>query len=288
MKLNPKIAIIADAGRGTRFLPTTKTVAKSLIPVGNKPILLWILEEIRNAGIKNVIIVANKYNFSALSNFVEYDKDLLDYLKDKNKEYLLEEYLQIIQELNIEIVVQPKVMGYGTGAPLLIVSSIIGNQDFAYLYGDDLVFYKNAGMLKQMLNALEQYKDMKVVGVNAVQAMPKQEISKYGVIKPVKKLDDTVSTFKYIVEKPDVKSAPSNLASYGRYIFPGKFFDVLKQMRDQILSENPELFIQPAMVELAKEGPFLAVAGNDTKWCTTGDPKNLYIAWQEWYKRFVK
>ncbi len=288
MKLDPKIAIIADAGRGTRFLPTTKTVAKSLIPVGNKPILLWVLEEIKNSGIKDVIIVANKYNFSALSNFVEYDKDLLDYLKDKNKEHLLTEYLQIIQELNIEIVIQPKVMGYGTGAPLLTVASIVGNQDFVYIYGDDLVFYKDAGILKQMLSAIERHKDIDVVGVNAVQTMPKQEISKYGVIKPEDRLEDNVYTFKYIVEKPDAENAPSSLASYGRYIFPGKFFDLLKDMRTQILSENPELFIQPAMVELAKQGAFLAVDGKDTKWCTTGDPKNLYVAWQEWYKNYNK
>ncbi len=290
----PKIAVIADAGRGTRFLPTTKTVAKSLIPVGNKPILLWLLTEIRDSGIRDVLIVASKHNFQALSNFVEYDKDLLDYLKDKNKEHLLEEYLQVIKDLNIEILIQPKIAGYGTGAPLLTASPVISNQPFAYLFGDDLVFWGHKPLLKQLIDAVEKYsskdyvnKQLDIAGIGAVQSVKKEDVSKYGIVKIKDSLEDNIYTMDYVVEKPSIEEAPSTLTSFGRFIFTGDFIYLLREMKHKILNNNAELYIQPVMTELAKNKDFLILEGIDTKWCTTGDPKNLYFAWQEWFARFV-
>ncbi len=282
--MNPKIAVISDAGRATRFLPATKVGAKTLIPVGPKPILLWLLQEIMESGVKDVVIVANRYNLSYLSRFIEYDKDLINYLREKKKEYLLDEYFEVISNLNIEIVVQPRSIGYGNAAPVIASSLLIGSSDFIYMYGDDLVFSKKKGFLTQMLDVIERYP--RASAALGVQAIDREEVYKYGIVKNKKQLEENVYLMDYVVEKPSVEEAPSNLVSFGRYIFKNEIVEILKERAVEYnknkTKNGQEFQIQPAINELQKLGDALVIEGVDTKWVTTGDPKNMFLAWKAW------
>lgn len=286
----PTVAIIADAGRATRFLPATKIGAKSLIPVGSKPTLLWILKEIKESGIKEVIIVANRYNAGFISKFIEFDKDLVEYLKDKQKTHLLDEYFDIIEALDIEIIIQPQKLGYGTAVPLLSARPLIGSRNFAYIFGDDLVFYKDKPALAQLIDAAKKVSKLghDVTGVSIVEEVPLDVVHKYGVIKPTQNFEDGIYSFDLIIEKPSKEEAPSNLVAFGRYIFVPELFEALLEYKDQVKKREdlPEFYIQPAMTKLAQESTQLAVVTKNTKWATTGDPVNMYKAWDLWYKEY--
>lgn len=286
----PTVAIIADAGRATRFLPATKIGAKSLIPVGSKPTLLWILKEIKESGIKEVIIVANRYNAGFISKFIEFDKDLVEYLKDKQKTHLLDEYFDIIEALDIEVIIQPKKLGYGNAVPMLASQFLVGDRNFAYIFGDDLVFYKDKPALAQLIDAAKEVSKLghDVTGVSIVEEVPLDVVHKYGVIRPTQNFGDGIYSFDLIVEKPKKKEAPSNLVSFGRYIFTPSIFGALLEYKDQVQKRDdlPEFYMQPAMTKLAQESTQLAVVTKETKWATTGDPVNMYKAWALWYKEY--
>ncbi len=283
----PEVAVIADAGLGTRFLPTTKVVPKGLLPVGDAPGILWLLRELRQVGINNVILVVNKRSFSIYQDFFARDKKLEEKLKAANKLDLLDEFLSLLQNIKIEIIVQPENIAYGTGAPLKASEPLLkGVESFVYMFADDLVL--GEPVLPAMIEAgqwLKIHKTKPVYGVVAVYPIPKAEVVKYGIIHPLDVLEQDkhkIYLFDYIVEKPTVNEAPSNLASYGRYWFATEILDALNYS-DDLKADLKEYYIQPAMTVLATKGLMAAVANPiNSYWVTTGDPRKTADAWCKW------
>ena len=284
----PEVAVIADAGLGTRFLPITKVVPKGLLPVGDAPGILWLLRELRQVGINNVILVVNKRSLSIYQEFFAKDKKLEETLKAAGKLYLLDEFLSLLQNIKIELIEQPENIMYGTGAPLKASKSLLkGVDSFIYMFADDIVL--GEPVLPLMIEAgnwLKLNDTRSIYGIVAVYPVPKEEVVKYGIISPVEtkimNSNEKTFIFDYIVEKPPVDKAPSNLASYGRYWFATEILEALNYS-ESTKNSLKEYYIQPAMSTLAASGIMAAVANpTNSYWVTTGDPAKMAFAWCKW------
>ena len=281
-------AVLADAGFSIRFLPTTKVVPKSLLPVGDLPCLMWILKELKEAGITRVIHVVSDRSLETIKAFYAEDPKLTDWLEKTNKWERIAKFYDILAGLHIELIIQDKRLKYGTGAPLLSAAELVGDSPFVYAYTDDLTFGRG-GVTKILVDTYIKYnaRFSDLYAVLAVQPVEWDQVHKYGVVRTTEQITPTVHKMDYVVEKPSRQQAPSNLVSYGRFLFTRHIFDALQYNKDQ-LDSLPEYFIQPAITKLAEQGTVLSVFDKDITWYTTGDPLNMYKAWQGWYKHFVK
>ncbi len=287
IKNAPQIALIADAGLGTRFFPFTKVVPKGLFPIGDAPVIIQQLKELKEIGVSNVVLVTNEH-FKPLYEKL-FSKDILLYkaYKEKGKEHLFEDFYKLIDSFNIEILIQPKDLPYGTGAPIKAAESILREHDsFIYTFLDDVVVGRS--VLTLMTNMYTQLKKQgpkeEIFGIVAVYEVPQEAVQKYGVIRPVKKISENPISyiFDYIVEKPKPEKAPSNLASYGRFWFAKEIIDALDYSED-LRSQLKEYYIQPAMTKLAQKGLMIAVQNpKNSHWVTVGDPINAAKAWELW------
>lgn len=258
-------AVIAVAGYGTRFLPATKTQPKEMLPIVDKPIIHYLVDELVSSGIKDIIIVT-RAGQSILEDYFDNHVELEHTLEQSGKEELLEEIRKIPQMANYIYVRQKKSLPYGNGSPLLAVKNLIGKTErFIYLFGDDLVLSKKP-CTAQLIDYSDKKKGSVVV---AVQKVPKNEVSRYGIYKLAKRSRDRVED---AIEKPDPKEAPSQLAQFGRFVLNHKIIDILdrKNKKGQ-LGKGGELWLIDAICAYAKKNPVYAaqISGN---WMTTGDP----------------
>jgi len=254
-------AVIAAAGYGTRFLPATKNQPKEMLPIIDKPIIHYLVEECVASGIKDIIIVTRSGQ-GIMEDY--FDNSLeLEYMLDSNgKETLLKTVRKIPQLANFVYVRQKKNLPYGNGTPLLCAAPLIDNDEtFAYLFGDDLVNSKTP-CLKQLINI---YEKESCDGVIAAQEIDISEANRYGIFKFKKGTNE----IKELVEKPDPDKAPSNMANDGRFILNYK---TIKELRKKKLGKNNELWLTDAIAMAIKhKGRFIAhkIEG---EWLTTGDP----------------
>lgn len=255
-------AIITAAGFGSRFLPITKTFPKELLPIVDKPIIQYLVEECAQAGIEEVIIVASP---SEVTKFEDYFYGRATAIRTlmirQAKLDRWDKVEQIFQLPKITIVPQDEALPYGNGRPILTVKDLVSDGPFVVMWGDDLVLSK-VSAVKQLV---EEFKKHTCDGLLAVQEMPWEEVDRYGVIKIKDGTDDEVET---VIEKPSRDKAPSNLISYGRYILTPQIFDYLKADSTGL---DGEIWLQDANDQVAKNG-LVRYKVIDGQWMTTGDP----------------
>ena len=215
-----KKAIIPAAGLGTRFLPATKAQPKEMLPIVDKPTIQYIIEEAVNSGIEDIIIVSGRGK-RAIEDHFDKSFELEETLAKKNKWKELEQLSAINELAQIHYIRQgePK----GLGHAIWCARKFIGHEPFAVLLGDDIV-QSEVPCLKQLVNVFETY-ESSVVGV---QAVPDDDLPKYGVIDPHGlEIAPNVVRVANFIEKPKKEDAPSNYAIMGRYVLRPEIFDIL-------------------------------------------------------------
>ena len=212
-------AVFPVAGLGTRFLPATKAMPKEMLPVVDKPLIQYAVEEAIAAGIEEIIFVTGRGK-SALEDHFDQSFELEHVLGQKGKDDLIETVTNILPK-NVRVTYTRQGEPLGLGHAISCARSIVGNEPFAVLLADD-VFMGVEPCLKQMVDA---YND---VGGNmlAIMEVENEQVSKYGILDPGEGKDQLIEA-KGLVEKPSVETAPSNLAICGRYILQPEVFDHL-------------------------------------------------------------
>ncbi|MFN7160285.1 MAG: UTP--glucose-1-phosphate uridylyltransferase [Candidatus Gracilibacteria bacterium] len=265
--------VIAVAGHGTRFLPATKSMPKEMLPIIDTPIVQYIVEEMVEAGIEQIIFVTSS-DKRALEDHFDHSLELEHHLEEQGK---LDRLEKIAKLPNMASFVYIRQKGpYGNGTPCLNVKDIIGNEPFIYAFGDDLVKSK-VSFTKQLIETYEKTGASCVLGA---QEVPMEEIHKYGCYA----LKDGTSDMEIsrIVEKPKREEAPSNLAGFGRYLLDPAIFGVLESLK---LGKDNELWLMDGVDELMRSGhKVVAQSVQDGQWITTGDPLNFLKATVEYLK----
>jgi UTP--glucose-1-phosphate uridylyltransferase len=214
-------AVIPVAGLGTRFLPATKAQPKEMLPVVDKPVIQYIVEEAVASGIEEIIFITGKHK-RAIEDHFDSNFELEKTLKKKGKEKLLELVRSITNMVDVIFIRQKEPLGLGHA--VLTARPAIGNEPFAVLLGDE-VMVSEVPALKQLIGTFNKY-NCSILGV---QEVPKEDISKYGIVNG-KKIEDRVFKVDSVAEKPPVDKAPSNIAIVGRYIFTPRIFEFLKKV----------------------------------------------------------
>jgi len=257
-------AVIAVAGYGTRFLPATKVQPKELLPVVDKPIVQYLVEEAVHSGIEDIILVV-RAGTQAVADHFDSSRELEAHLAEQKKLG----YLKVIQELpklaNFAVVRQAGHLPYGNGAPILAARSFLNeNEPFVYMFGDDLVL-SDTPCVQQLLDVYRRHAPDAVV---AFQEVPHEEIRHYGAAKL--RENSHLKEIESLVEKPSPEQAPSDLAQLGRFVLPWKIVGILENLRGD-LKKGDELYLTYAINRLCSRGRVLAHAIEGT-WLTTGDP----------------
>ncbi len=219
MKMISK-AVFPAAGLGTRFLPATKAQPKEMLPLVDKPIIQYVIEEAVASGITRILIVTGKGK-NAIEDHFDVSKELERLLEERGKTDLLEQ-VRAISRINVSYVRQGESLGLGHA--VLMAKDLVGDEPFAVMLGDDIID-SPVPCMKQMMNVFERYQGP----VIAVQQVPRDDISAYGVIDGVAEAEsDRVYRINHMVEKPKKGEAPSDLAIIGRYILTPDIFPALE------------------------------------------------------------
>ena len=236
-------AVIPAAGLGTRVLPATKAQPKEMLVIVDKPSLQYIVEELVESGIKDIIIVTGR-NKNSIEDHFDHSYELEDTLKKNNKNTLLEKVEDISSMANICYVRQnhPK----GLGHAILKAKSFVGNEPFVIALGDDIV-YNDVPVAKQLIDSYSKY-GSSIVGCQEVK---ESDVSKYGIVKPLLSLDEKTVEMEDFIEKPSVDEAPSKLACLGRYLLTPKIFDYLEKTEP---GKGGEIQLTDAIVAMMKDG----------------------------------
>ena len=232
-------AIIPAAGLGTRFLPSTKSQPKEMLPIVDKPTLQYIIEEAIESGIEEILIVTGRSKKSIEDHF-DRSVELELELEQKDKTEMLKMVQDISNMVNIHYIRQKEPKGLGHA--IYCAKSFIGNEPFAVLLGDDIVDSEKP-CLKQLIEAYNEYK----TSILGVQEVDKQDTDKYGILD-AKYIENRVYKVKDMIEKPKVEEAPSNIAILGRYIITPDIFDILE---NQEPGKSGEIQLTDALKTLA-------------------------------------
>jgi len=258
-------AVIAVAGSGTRFLPVTKSQPKEMLPIVDKPIIQYIVEEMVASGIKDIILVT-KWDKKPLEDHFDRSFELEKHLEKQKKPQRLKKIKEISSMANFVYIRQKG--PYGNGTPALNAKSVLGNEPFVYAFGDDLVKSK-IPFTKQLIQEYQKNPGV----ILGVQKVAKKEVSKYGIVK-IK--PGTKNEVESIVEKPSITKAPSQLADFGRFIIEPEILNILEKKE---LGKGRELWLIDAIEKYIKQGGKTYIKEiKDGKWLTTGDPLNYLKA----------
>jgi len=214
-----KKCLFPVAGYGTRFLPATKAQPKEMLPILTKPLIQYGVEEAAEAGMRNISFVTGR-NKRAIEDHFDITYELEDQIRGTIRENRLESIRGLINECTYAYTRQIRMAGLGDA--ILCAQTIIGNEPFGVILADDLCVGDD-GIMSQMIKVFEQYQ----CSVIAVEEIPHEDVSKYGIISGTK-LDDQITQVETLVEKPSPDQAPSNLAIIGRYILTPDIFDILR------------------------------------------------------------
>ena len=244
-----KKCLFPAAGYGTRFLPATKAVPKEMLPILTKPLLQYAVEEALSAGINNMAIVTGKGK-RAIEDHFDRSLELEMQIKGTQKEELLKEVSEVCKNSTFTYVRQKQMLGLGhailTGEPL------IGSEAFAVHLADDLCINNGDSVLTQMVEIYNKYQ----CSVIAIEEVPMDQTDKYGVIAG-DLVDGTDDTYRVtdMIEKPDPKDAPTNMAIIGRYVLTPDIFNILRNTKP---GKGGEIQITDALLTQAKEGRVIA------------------------------
>jgi UTP--glucose-1-phosphate uridylyltransferase len=218
-------AVFPAAGLGTRFLPATKAQPKEMLPLVDKPLIQYVIEEAVAAGIRNITIVTGRGK-NAIEDHFDVSYELERVLEERGKEDQLNEVRQISNMINVSYVRQKEALGLGHA--ILVARDLIGNEPFAVMLGDDIID-SVVPCMKQMMDLFEKLQ----ASIIATCEVPHAEIHQYGVIRgvPVDGFNGRVYRVQDVVEKPPASEAPSNMAIIGRYILTPEIFAILEKTR---------------------------------------------------------
>jgi len=238
-------AVFPAAGLGTRFLPATKAQPKEMLPLVDKPIIQYVIEEAVASGLTSIIIVTGRGK-NAIEDHFDVSYELEKLLEERNKTEMLEQVRAISSMINVAYVRQGETLGLGHA--VLMARDLVGDEPFAVMLGDDIIDAP-VPCMQQMIAAFEQH-DGPVI---AVQAVPPEDVSAYGVIAGhVLPDDERVYAIEDLVEKPAPEEAPSDLAIIGRYLLTPDIFDALERVpRDA----GGELQLTDALRALRQQRP---------------------------------
>lgn len=239
-------ALFPVAGFGTRFLPATKAIPKEMLPIVDKPLIQYGVEEAVSSGIREIIMITGRGK-TAIEDHFDRSPELEHFLEEKGKEGLLKD-VKAISEM-VEVLYLRQKIQLGLGHAVLCGERAIGNEFFAVLLGDDVVDSK-VPVIAQLIGVFERYHH----SVLAVEEVPEKEVHRYGVIEG-EEVEKGVYRVKRIVEKPRPEDAPSNLAVIGRYILSPSIFDALKRTEPGV---GGEIQLTDAISILLKEEPVYA------------------------------
>lgn len=237
-----KKAIVPVAGFGTRFLPFTKAVPKEMLPIVDIPTIQLIVEELVDSGIEDILFITNRYKH-AIEDHFDYTIELEHALKNSGKE---EEYIKIKNIADsAKFYYKRQKETKGLGHAILQGKEFVGDNPFAVILGDDIVYNPDKPAIKQLIDRFEEL-NTTVVGCKEVEH---SEIHKYGSIK-ADEIDDRTFRLEYCVEKPKPEEAPSDIAILGRYVFTSDIFSHIEETEPGV---NGEIQITDAIDKLAKK-----------------------------------
>jgi UTP--glucose-1-phosphate uridylyltransferase len=235
------------AGYGTRFLPATKSMPKEMLPIVNKPLVQYGVEEAEAAGLNNVTFVTGRGK-RAIADHFDISYELEHQISGTSKEQYLEGIRHLIDNVNFSFIRQNNMLGLGHA--ILTSEQIIGDEAFGVVLADDLCFGEEDGVMSQMVKLYNQFR----CTIVAIEEVPEDEVHKYGVIKGDNMMEGLYRVTD-MVEKPTKEEAPSNLAIIGRYILTP---DIFEKIRNTPPGRNGEVQITDAIMQQAQEGCVLA------------------------------
>jgi len=278
----PTKAIVMDAGFASRFLPITKTIPKAMIPLGNKPVMQVVIEECARAGITEIILVATPEGKPVYEDYFFNDPThIKDLLESQGKSDRFEPVQHVLTGLpKITVIIQDPALPYGNGSPIATARPYINDDEtFVALYSDDIVV-GGVGAVKALVDTFTEHPDADAI--IAVQTVQGKEIEKYGSVK----FKDGTQEVERLIEKPRVEDAPSQLASYGRYLFTPEVF---KYLNNDETGKDQELWTADAVDKIAGSGKKVLVAeAENGTWYTTGDPVNYLNAQIKYSEENIK
>lgn len=271
----PTKAIITDAGYASRFLPITKTIPKAMLPLGNHPVMQFVIEECVEAGIDEIILVATPEGKPIYEDyFNNCSNKIRKQLHAQGKDDRYAPIQEVLDLPKITIIEQNPAYPYGNGAPIASARDFIRDDEaFIAAYSDDVVFGKSA--VKDLVEAFEQHPD--AAAIIAAQEVLHEDIKKYASVSISAESPERVEG---MVEKPRPEDAPSDLASYGRYLLTPEVFEFLQPQHTGL---DGELWTADAVASLIPTGR-VYVKSTSGNWMTTGDPKNYFLAQLEYAK----
>lgn len=259
-------AVIPAAGFGTRFLPQTKSMPKEMLPVVDKPVIQYVVEQLVEAGIRDIIIVTGYHKRGIEDHFDSPNLDLIENLKmgGEKKKHMLDEINAIGNLANFVYVRQKG--PYGNGTPLLNVRHLIGNEPFIYTWSDEFILSK-PNIYKQLISAYEKYDASCLASLRATKD---DDYNRYAFVGG-KEVESGVIEADYIIEKPGKENAPSNLGNISGFLFTPDIFDYLDQAVKS-LDESKELYYNDPLKLMIKDGKkVLAVEIKNMKYYDMGN-----------------
>jgi len=258
-------AVIAAAGFGTRFLPQTKAMPKEMLPLIDKPIIQYVVEELVEAGIRDIIIVGSSNKRAIEDHFDLPNEDLLNNLRSggKNKQHYIDELEAVASMANFIYLRQKG--PYGNATPIMDAAHLIGDEPFVYTFADDF-FVANPGRTSQLISVYERTG----AGAFACKTVTEDsEYNRYGIVAG-EAVEEGLLRVERIIEKPGKTAAPSNLASVSGYLLMPDIFSYLEKYAE--LHSDGELMIQPVMQAMIDDGrTFYAKQIQDGTYYDTGD-----------------
>jgi UTP--glucose-1-phosphate uridylyltransferase len=242
-----KHCLFPAAGYGTRFLPATKSMPKEMMPIVNKPLIEYGVDEAIQAGMQSMAIVTGRGKNSLMDHF-DKNYELEHQIHGTTKEGLLDEIRELIDSAHFTYIRQREMKGLGHA--ILTGKELIGDNPFAVLLADDLCVNPEKGVLEQMIGLFKQFR----CTIVAVEEVPMHETHKYGVIAGEHLSDDLIRVTD-MIEKPEPGTAPSNLAIIGRYILTPDIFEHIENTEP---GKGGEIQVTDAILKQAKQGCVIA------------------------------
>lgn len=251
--LTVKKAVILCGGMATRFLPISKSISKEMLPLLDKPILQILVEDLKQAGITDVVVILGRGKECIIRHF-DHNIELEQRLKETGKF----DFLNVANEPNnlVNMYYRMQDEPKGTGHAVKLVKSFVENEPFVVMFGDEVVFCDGKNIVEQLIENFEKYNK----SVIAVQKCKWEDVCKYGIIKP-KVLKNGAYSVLDMVEKPKVEDAPSNISYIGPAILTPEIFETLELCKE---IEGKELYLTQAFYKLAQEQKLMAqeIVGN--------------------------
>ncbi len=252
-------AVIPAAGFGTRFLPQTKAMPKEMLPIVDKPVIQYVVEELVASGITDIVIVTG-WHKRAIEDHFDYPFELIKMLEMQKKEKLLEEVKRTSSLANFIYIRQKG--PYGNGTPVLCAKSVIGDEPFVAIWGDEFI-YSNPPRARQCIEVFEKYGDPVISAVR----VPKENVTRYGIVEATN-IEDNIWQIKRMIEKPKREEAPSNLAAHGCYVLTSDIFSILENLTP---GKDDEIWLPDAIKALLKKRPVYACEIKNGKYYDTGN-----------------